>query len=101
VLEGPGPGLVRSVGIARAKARIGLNNLACNIRRAVQLDGLASAGAPTERLIGGEVRLVQRGSAKNNQNSPLRGTISTRANTPSQHALSRPGSENQLSEAPL
>jgi hypothetical protein len=39
--------LVRAIGIARAKARIGLKNLAYNMRRAVQLDGLAAARAPT------------------------------------------------------
>jgi hypothetical protein len=39
--------LVRSIGISRAKARIGLKNLAYNMRRAVQLDGLAPARAPT------------------------------------------------------
>ena len=35
--------LLRSVGLARAKARIGLKNLACNMRRLVQLDRLAAA----------------------------------------------------------
>lgn len=39
--------LVRSIGIARARARIGLKNLAYNMRRAVQLDGLEAARAPT------------------------------------------------------
>lgn len=39
--------LVRSIGIARAKARIGLKNLAYNMRRVVQLDALAAARAPT------------------------------------------------------
>ena len=39
--------LVRSIGIARATARIGLKNLAYNMRRAVQLEGLAVARAPT------------------------------------------------------
>jgi len=39
--------LLRSIAIARAKARIGLKNLAYNMRRAVQLDGLAAARAPT------------------------------------------------------
>jgi IS5 family transposase len=39
--------LVRTIGIARAKARIGLKNLAYNMRRAVQLDWLAAARAPT------------------------------------------------------
>jgi len=39
--------LVRSIGIARAKARIGLKNLAYNMRRAVQLDRAAAARAPT------------------------------------------------------
>ena len=39
--------LVRSIGIARAKARIGLKNLAYNMRRAVQLDGSPAARAPT------------------------------------------------------
>lgn len=39
--------LVRSIGIARAKARIGLKNLAYNMRRAVQLERLASAMVPT------------------------------------------------------
>ncbi len=38
--------LVRSIGIARAKARIGLKNLAYNMRRAVHLDGLAAARTP-------------------------------------------------------
>ena len=35
--------LLRSVGLARAKARIGLKNLAYNMRRLVQLDRLAAA----------------------------------------------------------
>ena len=35
--------LVRSVGLVRAKARIGLKNLACNMRRLVQLERLAAA----------------------------------------------------------
>ena len=39
--------LVRSIGITRAKARIGLKNLAYNMRRVVQLDGLAAARGPT------------------------------------------------------
>ena len=39
--------LVRGIGIVRAKARIGLKNLAYNMRRAVQLDGLAAARGPT------------------------------------------------------
>ena len=39
--------LVRSIGIARARARIGLKTLACTMRRAVQLDALAAARAPT------------------------------------------------------
>lgn len=39
--------LVRSIGIARAKARIGLKNLAYNMRRAVHLDRLFGAQAAT------------------------------------------------------
>ncbi|MDA0952400.1 MAG: IS5 family transposase [Proteobacteria bacterium] len=39
--------LVRSIGLARAKARIGLKNLAYNMRRVVQLDELAAARGPT------------------------------------------------------
>ena len=39
--------LVRSIGIVRARARIGLNNLAYTMRRTVQLDALAAARAPT------------------------------------------------------
>jgi len=35
--------LVRSIGLARAKARIGLENLAYNMRRLVQLERLATA----------------------------------------------------------
>ena len=35
--------LLRSVGLARAKARIGLKNLAYNMRRLVQLNRLAAA----------------------------------------------------------
>jgi len=38
--------LVRSIGFARAKARIGLKNLAYNMRRVVQLDALDAARAP-------------------------------------------------------
>ncbi len=39
--------LVRCIGIARAKTRIGIKNLAYNMRRVVQLDALAAARAPT------------------------------------------------------
>jgi hypothetical protein len=39
--------LVRSIGIVRAKARIGLKNLACNMGRVVKPDGLAAARGPT------------------------------------------------------
>jgi hypothetical protein len=39
--------LVRSIGIARAKARTGLKNGADSVRRVVQLDGLAAARGPT------------------------------------------------------
>jgi IS5 family transposase len=38
--------LVRSIGLVRARARIGLKNLAYNMRRLVQLEHLAMAGAP-------------------------------------------------------
>ncbi|MDA0241147.1 MAG: IS5 family transposase [Proteobacteria bacterium] len=38
--------LVRSIGLARAKARIGLKNLTYNMRRLVQLERLAMAGSP-------------------------------------------------------
>ncbi len=38
--------LVRSIGLVRAKARIGLKNLAYKMRRLVQLEHLAAA-APT------------------------------------------------------
>ncbi len=38
--------MVRSIGLVRARARIGLNNLAYNMRRLVQLERLAAA-APT------------------------------------------------------
>ena len=38
--------LVRSIGLARAKARIGLKNLTYNMRRLVQLERLAMAGTP-------------------------------------------------------
>ncbi len=37
--------LVRSIGLVRARARIGLKNLAYNMRRLVQLERLAMAGA--------------------------------------------------------
>jgi len=40
--------LVRSIGLVRARARIGLKNLAYNMRRLVQLERLAMAGAPWE-----------------------------------------------------
>ena len=35
--------LVRSIGMVRARARIGLKNLAYNMRRLVQLERLATA----------------------------------------------------------
>ena len=35
--------LVRSIGLVRAKARIGLKNLAYNMRRLVQLERLVTA----------------------------------------------------------
>jgi len=38
--------LVRSIGLARATVRIGLKNLAYNMRRLVQLERLAMAGSP-------------------------------------------------------
>ena len=38
--------LVRSLGLMRAKARIGLKNLTNNMRRQVQLESLAMAGSP-------------------------------------------------------
>ena len=38
--------LVRTVGLIRAKAKIGMKNLAYNMRRMVQLDALAAASAP-------------------------------------------------------
>ena len=38
--------LVRSIGLMRAKARIGLKNLTYNMRRQVQLESLAMAGSP-------------------------------------------------------
>ena len=38
--------LVRGIGLVRAKARIGLKNLAYNMRRLVQLERLAAAAAP-------------------------------------------------------
>ena len=41
-----GGALLRCIGIVRAKARIGLKNLAYNMRRMVQLDALAAASAP-------------------------------------------------------
>ena len=38
--------LVRGIGLVRAKARIGLKNLAYNMRRLVQLERLAAAAPP-------------------------------------------------------
>ena len=38
--------LVHSIGLVRAKARIGLKNLTYNMRRQVQLESLAMAGSP-------------------------------------------------------
>ena len=38
--------LVRSIGLMRAKARIGLKNLTYNMRRQVKLESLAMAGSP-------------------------------------------------------
>ena len=60
--------LVRSVGLARAKARIGLKNLAYNMRRLVQLERLAAArcdNTPRKRSPGhgleAEIALLERG----------------------------------------
>ncbi len=41
--NGPGGRIVRTIGIARARAKIGLQNLAYNIRRLVTLERLAAA----------------------------------------------------------
>jgi len=49
--------LVRAIGLARAKARIGLKNLAYNMRRAVQLEGLTAARANVSGMVTGDVRL--------------------------------------------
>ena len=38
--------LVRSIGLVRARARIGLKNLTYNMRRLVQLERLAAAAPP-------------------------------------------------------
>ncbi len=38
--------LVRSIGLARAMARIGLKNLTYNTRRLAQLERIAMAGSP-------------------------------------------------------
>jgi len=38
--------LVRSIGLMRAKVRIGLKNLTYNMRRPVQFESLAMAGSP-------------------------------------------------------
>ena len=38
--------LVRTIGLARAKTKIGLKNLAYNMRRLVQLERLAMAAGP-------------------------------------------------------
>ena len=38
--------LVRSIGLVRAKARIGLKNFTYNMRRLVQLERVAKAGSP-------------------------------------------------------
>ncbi len=38
--------LVRSIGLVRARARIGLKNLVYNMRRLVQLEALVPAGVP-------------------------------------------------------
>ena len=37
---------MRSIGLVRAKARIGLKNLTYNMRRLVHLERLAMAGSP-------------------------------------------------------
>src|SRR6476660_3093481 len=39
----PGGRIIRTIGIARAKAKIGLQNLAYNIRRLVTLERMAAA----------------------------------------------------------
>ena len=39
----PGGRIVRTIGIVRARAKIGLQNLAYNIRRLVTLDRMAAA----------------------------------------------------------
>ncbi len=38
--------LVHSIGLVRAKARIGLKNFTYNMRRLVQLERVAKAGSP-------------------------------------------------------
>ena len=43
ILTRPGGRIVRTIGIVRARAKIGLQNLAYNIRRLVTLERLAAA----------------------------------------------------------
>ena len=42
-MNAPGGRIVRTIGIVRARAKIGLQNLAYNIRRLVTLERLAAA----------------------------------------------------------
>ena len=44
--NGMGGTVVRTIGLARAKTKIGLKNLAYNMRRLVQLEHLAMAAGP-------------------------------------------------------
>ena len=46
----PGGRIIRTIGIARAKAKIGLKNLAYNIRRLVTLERMAAAWSPPTEL---------------------------------------------------
>jgi hypothetical protein len=43
IKNAPGGRIVRTIGIVRARAKIGLQNLAYNIRRLVTLERLAAA----------------------------------------------------------
>jgi len=86
----PGGRIVRTVGIARAKAKIGLQNLAYNIRRLVTLERMAPAG--------GNVPGAPQAGAWPTKHSLL--TTNYQSKSPPRHAGGRSDEKSLLFEVP-
>jgi hypothetical protein len=87
----PGGRIVRTIGIARAKAKIGLQNLAYNIRRLVTLERMAA-------VQGSSVPGASQAGAGPTKHSLL--TTNYEPKSPSRHADDNPTKNRHCSRCP-